>query len=134
MKTLYLKILLSYCFVIKNNKHVDYWKFWSIYLISINFLLNIISLWLIFDTFIYSNFFSNMFSSVQDTNQRSYLFIILCFFPFVMFNSYFILPNNKVEKMFSKYPSFLKKKYSVSHTFISWITAIVVFLLVLNKI
>ena len=123
MRELYFKIVASTIYTMKNGNFMGAWKFMSLFILSINFMLNILSVWLIIDGFVYPgftaflevNFIDNMFY-----NRLVYLFVYL-FAPLFLLNYVVVFAKNRCELILSQSEKINDRKMFAIHFFGSFL-------------
>lgn len=133
MKSIYFKILVSTCYTFQNNRFKTEWKIMSLFFISINFMLNLVSIWLLLYHFILPGFTDFLAINFEKYENPTLLYLLIYFFfPMLLFNSIFILNSNNLNNKFELYEKYKNIKIFRIHFFGSFLISYIVILFVFN--
>jgi hypothetical protein len=135
IKEIYYKIFVSIITTIKNSKNgSDIWQFASLFLVSVAMFLNVFSIWLIIDSYVYSGFASSLYFEIIPNSPYNgiVIFSILIFIPIVIINYFLIYYKNNYLKLLERFPDAARKKFiSGIYLAISWFGTLFLFLIVM---
>lgn len=129
MKELYFKLVVSTADTIKNSGNFNKeWKVMAFMIMSLLFMLNLLSIWLIADK-LFPGFTSFLAFDVGWSYRNTVLLYIFCYFllPFLILNYLFAFRSNKYELLYESYPKARNKKLFAIHFIGSFVLGLLCF-------
>jgi hypothetical protein len=106
---MYRKLIVSTCFTFQNNTFKDVWKLMSIGFLSINLMLNALTLWMLLYHFVCPGFTDFLIIGSLAKSSATYIYVFIYFLaPIVVINGFYILNSkrlNRIKARNSKYES-----------------------------
>ena len=134
MKSNYIKLVLSTITVIKGSYLNDIWQFMVLFILSINFMLNLTSIWLILEHFHLTKEIAERLT-INFSNDK-YLsavfnYFLYFFLPIFFVNIFIFIKTNKYNKLLEIYPQYRNRKLFFFHWTGSYIVAYICLMIVL---
>jgi hypothetical protein len=126
---LYYKIAVSTIYTMQNGTKKDIWKSMSIFILTVNLMYNLLTIWLILDSYFFKGFMDFLAVDFHFGKYNGLIYILLyCFLPIFMFNYISIFKKEKYRYLIEKFPNSFNKKLFLIHLIVSWALLYVVFI------
>ena len=129
LKDLYFKLVVSTVYTIRlTGKYPDSWKTLAIFFITINLMLNVLSIWMLIEEFVFPGFTKFLaFEPFTSDYSNRLLYIVLYFFiPLLLVNYLLVFRKRRfLETLENKYASACSKSLFGIHFFGSYAIALI---------
>ena len=126
---LYYRIIVSTIYTIRSSgKFQDSWKSVTVFFMTITLMLNLLSLWMLLEEFLFPGFTSFLaFEPFESDYSNRLTYVTLYFFLPLLSVNYLLIPRNEelILALENKYPSSRSKKLFGIHFFGSYVIALI---------
>ncbi len=131
MRKIYGQIVASTIFSMKNGLFREIWKTMTIIFLSANFMLMLLSLWLLIDTFLFhgiTDFLS--FKFFENNSFNLYLNIVVYFFlPALIINIFYLSSETKMSVYVEDYKNSYNNRMFLFLTILSFVLSYICLML-----